>query len=189
MVEQPPATTERYLGHPNETSNSRKNSGYGSRRSCHRQLASSLRLNQAPRARRPPWQVRIITSNGDAAETQRPVQFEITEQTQSSFAAWIHQGQLRSKDCLFPSRLHTSEDLSTRQYARIAKGWVKAVVLDPPIYVIHTIRHTKASLIYRRTNNLRATQLLLDQAKLQSNVRYLGIEVDDALETAEQAEV
>ena len=83
-------------------------------------------------------------------KTQRPVQFEITEQTRSALVAWIHQAQLRSEDCLFPSRLHTSDHLSTRQYARIVKGWVKAVGLDPAMYGTHTMRRTKASFIYRR---------------------------------------
>jgi Site-specific recombinase XerC len=122
-------------------------------------------------------------------KTQRPVQFEITEQTRSALAAWIHRAQLRSEDRLFPSRLHTSDHLSTRQYARIVKGWVKAVGLDPAMYGTHTMRRTKASLIYRRTKNLRAVQLLLGHTKLESTVRYLGIEVDDALEMAEQTEV
>ena len=115
-------------------------------------------------------------------KTKRPVQFEITEQTRSALAAWIHQAQLRSQDCLFPSRLHTSDHLSTRQYARIVKGWVQAIGLDPAMYGTHTMRRTKASLIYRRSKNLRAVQLLLGHTKLESTVRYLGIEVDDALE-------
>src|SRR5690606_39255081 len=97
--------------------------------------------------------------------------------------------QLRSEDCLFPSRLHISDHLSTRQYARIVKGWVKTIGLDPAMYGTHTLRRTKASLIYRRTENLRAVQLLLGHTKLESTVRYLGIEVDDALEMAEQTEV
>lgn len=122
-------------------------------------------------------------------KTQRPVQFEITEQTRSAVAAWIRQAKLRSEDCLFPSRLHTSDHLSTRQYARIAKGWVKAIDLDPAMYGTHTMRRTKASLIYRRTKNLRAVQLLLGHTKLESTVRYLGVEVDDALEMAAQTEV
>ncbi len=122
-------------------------------------------------------------------KTQRPVQFEITEQTGSAVAAWIRQAKLRSEDCLFPSRLNTSDHLSTRQYARIVKGWVKAIELDPAMYGTHTMRRTKASLIYRRTKNLRAVQLLLGHTKLESTVRYLGIEVDDALEMAEQTEV
>lgn len=122
-------------------------------------------------------------------KTQRPVQFEITEQTRTALEAWIHQARLRSEDCLFPSRLHGSDHLSTRQYVRIVKAWVTAIGLDPAMYGTHTMRRTKASLIYRRTKNLRAVQLLLGHTKLESTVRYLGIEVDDALEMAEQTEV
>lgn len=122
-------------------------------------------------------------------KTQRPVQFEITEQTRAALEAWIHQAKLRSEDFLFPSRLHGSDHLSTRQYARIVKAWVTAIGLDPAMYGTHTLRRTKASLIYRRTKNLRAVQILLGHTKLESTVRYLGIEVDDALEMAEQTEV
>ncbi|WP_207869382.1 tyrosine-type recombinase/integrase [Pseudomonas sp. 51_B] len=122
-------------------------------------------------------------------KTHHPVQFEITEQTRMALEAWMHQANLRSEDCLFPSRLHGSAHLSTRQYARIVKAWVTAIGLDPALYGTHTLRRTKASLIYRRTKNLRAVQLLLGHTKLESTVRYLGIEVDDALEMAEQTEV
>lgn len=79
--------------------------------------------------------------------------------------------------------------LSTRQYARIVDGWVRTIGLDPAAYGTHTMRRTKPSLIYRRTKNLRAVQLLLGHTKMESTVRYLGIEVDDALEMAEQTEV
>jgi integrase len=82
-----------------------------------------------------------------------------------------------------------SPHLSTRQYARIVRGWVEEIGLDPAAYGTHTLRRTKASLIYRRTKNLRAVQLLLGHSKLESTVRYPGIEVDDALEMAEQTEV
>lgn len=122
-------------------------------------------------------------------KTHHPVQFEITEQTRMALEAWMHQANLRSEDFLFPSRLHGSAHLSTRQYARIVKAWVTAIGLDPALYGTHTLRRTKASLIYRRTKNLRAVQLLLGHTKLESTVRYLGIEVDDALEMAEQTEV
>ena len=122
-------------------------------------------------------------------KTQRPVQFEITEQTRLALQAWIHQAHLHSEDCLFPSRLHASEHLSTRQYARIVKAWIKAIGLDPAMYGTHTMRRTKASLIYRRTKNLRAVQLLLGHTKLESTVRSLGIVVYDALERAEKAVV
>lgn len=122
-------------------------------------------------------------------KTQRPVQFEITEQTREAVAKWIEHAKLRSEDYLFPSRLQDSAHLSTRQYARIVDNWAHEIGLDPSAYGTHTLRRTKASLIYRRTKNLRAVQLLLGHTKLESTVRYLGIEVDDALEMAEQTEV
>jgi integrase len=120
---------------------------------------------------------------------RRPVQFEITEQTRESVAAWIRCGGRRPEDYLFPSRLSGSPHLSTRQYARIVRSWVREIGLNPAGYGTHTLRRTKASLIYRRTKDLRAVQLLLGHSKLESTVRYLGIEVDDALEMAEQTEV
>lgn len=90
---------------------------------------------------------------------------------------------------MFPSRLRTSEHLSTRQYSRIVKAWVTSIGLDPVPNGTHTMRRTKASLIYRRTKNIRAVQILLGHTKLKSTVRYPGIEVDDTLEMAEQTEV
>jgi site-specific recombinase XerD len=96
---------------------------------------------------------------------------------------------LEPDDYLFLSRLHNSPHLSTRQYARIVHRWVKAIGLNPAAYGTHTMRRTKAALIYRRTKNLRVVQLLLGHSKLESTVRYLGIDVDDALEIAEQTEV
>lgn len=122
-------------------------------------------------------------------KTGRPVQFEITEQTRESVAAWISVAKRRPEDFLFPSRLRASHHLSTRQYARIVRGWVREIGLNPAAYGTHTLRRTKAALIYRRTKNLRAVQLLLGHSKLESTVRYPGIEVDDALEMAEQTEV
>jgi integrase len=122
-------------------------------------------------------------------KTQRPVQFELTEQTRESLIAWIRSSGIHSEDYLFPSRLHASPHLSTRQYARIVRGWIREIGLDTSAYGTHTLRRTKASLIYRRTKNLRVVQLLLGHSKLESTVRYLGIEVDDALEISEQTEV
>jgi integrase len=122
-------------------------------------------------------------------KTQRPVQFEITEQTRESLAAWIRSSRMSSEDYLFPSRLHSSPHLSTRQYARIVRGWIREIGLDASAYGTHTLRRTKAALVYRRTKNLRVVQLLLGHTKLESTVRYLGIEVDDALEISEQTEV
>ncbi len=122
-------------------------------------------------------------------KTGRPVPFEITEQTRDAIAALIEGSQLRPDRFLFPSRMTWSPHLSTRQYARIVKSWVSSIGLDPNEYGTHSMRRTKATLIYRRTKNLRAVQLLLGHSKLESTVRYLGIEVDDALEMAEQTEV
>ncbi len=122
-------------------------------------------------------------------KTGRPVQFEITEQTRKSVTDWIKASELKSDAFLFPSRIHNSIHLSTRQYARIVNDWVVEIGLDPTSYGTHTMRRTKPTLIYRRTKNLRAVQLLLGHTKLESTVRYLGIEVDEALEMAEQTEV
>ena len=122
-------------------------------------------------------------------KTHRPVQFEITEQTRDSLASWLCEAKLKSDDYLFPSRIHDSPHLSTRQYARIVEHWVKSIGLDPAAYGTHTMRRTKATLVYRRTKNLRAVQLLLGHTKLESTVRYLGIEVEDALEISEQTEI
>ena len=122
-------------------------------------------------------------------KTQRPVQFEITDPTRIAVDKWIRLEGLKSEDFLFPSRLINSSHLSTRQYARIVHKWVSGIGLESANYGTHTMRRTKATLIYRRTKNLRAVQLLLGHTRIESTVRYLGIEVDDALEMAEQTEV
>ncbi len=122
-------------------------------------------------------------------KTQRPVQFEITEMSRTAIAAWIEEGKLLATRPLFPSRLRRSPHLSARQYARILNGWVREIGLDKAQYGTHSMRRTKATLIYRRTKNLRAVQLLLGHGKIESTVRYLGVEVDDALEMSEQTEV
>ena len=122
-------------------------------------------------------------------KTQRPVQFEITEQTRESVEVWIKVAGLLPSDFLFPGRIHASPHLSTRQHARIVHGWIRSFGLDDDAYGTHTMRRTKASLIHRRTKKLRAVQLLFGHSKLESTVRYVGIEVDDPLEMAEQTEV
>lgn len=122
-------------------------------------------------------------------KTQQPVQFEITRQTRESVSCWITTKNLRQDDFLFPSRVRSSPHITTRQYGRIVSSWVTQIGLDPAGYGTHSMRRTKASLIYKRTKNLRAIQLLLGHTKLESTVRYLGIEVDDALEMAEQTDV
>lgn len=122
-------------------------------------------------------------------KTQRPVQFEITEPTRETVGAWIAEAGLTPEDPLFPSRIRGSTHRSTRQYARIVDSWVERLGLDGASYGTHSLRRTKATLIYRRTKNLRAVQLLLGHTKLESTLRYLGIEVNDDLEMAEQTDV
>ncbi len=119
-------------------------------------------------------------------KTSQPVQFEITQPTRDAIGEWMKEAALTPDDFLFPSRLHDSPHLGTRQYARILDTWVTEIGPDPTAYGTLTMRRTKASLIYRRTKNLRAVQLLLGHTKLESTVRYLGIEVEDALEMSEQ---
>jgi integrase len=121
-------------------------------------------------------------------KTNRPVQFEITEVTRNALRDWIALRGLRS-GYVFPSRHRESPHLSVRQYGRIVHGWVTAVGLDSGAYGSHSMRRTKVAQIYRKTGNLRAVQLLLGHTKLESTVRYLGIEVDDALAIAEQIEL
>ena len=122
-------------------------------------------------------------------KTQGPVQFEITPATRDAVQKWIKYAGLKSEDFVFPSRIHASPHLGTRQHARILEGWVEELGLNPADYGTHSLRRIKATLIYRRTKNLRAVQLLLGHSKLESTVRYLGIEVDDALEISEQTEI
>lgn len=99
-------------------------------------------------------------------KTQRPFQFEITEQTREAISSWIKHAGICSNDYLFKSRVRNSEHISTRQYARIVESWITQIGLDPAAYGTHSLRRTKAALIYRRTKNLRAVQLLLGHTKL-----------------------
>jgi integrase len=132
-----------------------------------------------------------ISSRGIVMQqkTKRAVQFEMTEGTRQALLDWIRKRTLRPEDYVFPSQARPGGHLSTRQYGRIVHRWVDQIGLDGHAYGTHTMRRTKASLIYRRTKNLRAVQLLLGHSKLESTARYLGIEVDDVREVAEQTEV
>ena len=112
--------------------------------------------------------------------TGRPVQFEITQQTRSSIQDWLSVSALGNGVYLFPSRFRAQPHLSTRQYLRIVHAWVERAGLDGSAYGTHSMRRTKAAQIYKKTGNLRAVQLFLGHTKLESAVRYLGIEVDDA---------
>jgi integrase len=122
-------------------------------------------------------------------KTGRPVRFELTDQTREAVDTYLRSRTRELGDALFPGRGGRGCHLTTRQYARLVSEWVARIGLDPSLYGTHSLRRTKATLIYRRTGNLRAVQLLLGHAKVESTVRYLGIEVDDALAIAEQVEI
>lgn len=139
--------------------------------------------------------VRDVTSHNSVSrrasvvqqKTGQSVQFEITPHTRRALSDWIELAHLQPTDYLFPSQV--SAHLSTRQYARLLSHWLDDAGLDSRLYGTHSLRRTKVALIYRRTKNLRAVQLLLGHTKLESTVRYLGIELDDALELAEKIDL
>ncbi len=122
-------------------------------------------------------------------KTGRPVPFEITEPTREALRAWLAARGERPDAWLFPSRSRPGDHIGTRNYALLVDGWVALIGLDPAAYGTHSLRRTKVALVYRRTGNLRACQLLLGHTKLESTVRYLGIEADDALSMSEQTEI
>jgi integrase len=122
-------------------------------------------------------------------KTKRPVQFEVSENTRESIWNWVCSPEMRGCACLFPSRLHDRPHVSTRQYARLVRDWVSVIGLEPSSYGTHSLRRTKAAQIYRKTGNLRAVQLLLSHAKVDSTVRYLGVELEDALGIAEKIDI
>jgi len=121
-------------------------------------------------------------------KTGRPVKFEITEQTRQAIDDHLAASRTAAGEYLFQGRRQASH-LTTRQYARLLSEWLSLIGLDPALFGTHSLRRTKATLIYRKTGNLRAVQLLLGHTKIESTVRYLGIEVDDALAIAEQVEI
>lgn len=122
-------------------------------------------------------------------KTGRPVAFEIAEAARSSLLAWLHCRNGCTDEFLFPSRLSRCDHIGTRQYARLVDEWVGAIGLDSSEYGTHSLRRTKASLIYKRTGNLRAVQLLLGHTKIESTVRYLGVDIEDALALSEGTDV
>ena len=122
-------------------------------------------------------------------KTGQPVRFELTEQTRQAVDEYIKGTGKKPGEFLFSSRRHRTWSITTRQYSRLVDKWVESIGLDPTRYGTHSLRRTKVSLIYRRTGNLKAVQLLLGHTKIESTVRYLGIEVDDALTIAEQVAV
>jgi integrase len=122
-------------------------------------------------------------------KTGRPVRFELTDQTRMAIDDYLRLTDRKPDQILFAGRGDGTRGLTTRQYARLVQEWVASIGLDPAKFGTHSLRRTKAVLIYRRTGNLRAVQLLLGHSKIESTVRYLGIEVDDAIEIAEKIDI
>ena len=141
--------------------------------------------------------VEDIAQNGYCADratvrqrkTGRPVRFDLTEQTRQAVDDYIRMAGKKSGEFMFTARRRQQDSMTTRQYARLLSEWIASIGLDPHLFGTHSLRRTKATLIYRRTGNLRAVQLLLGHTKIESTVRYLGIEVDDALSIAEQVDL
>jgi integrase len=122
-------------------------------------------------------------------KTGQPVRFEITEQTRQAVDDYLRVTGKKPGEFMFTGRRGPGRSMTTRQYARLVSEWIASIGLDPHLFGTHSLRRTKATLIYRRTGNLRAVQLLLGHTKIESTVRYLGIEVDDALAIAEQVDI
>ena len=122
-------------------------------------------------------------------KTGRPVQFELLEHARNSILAWLERRDETLDDFVFPSRVDHANHISTRQYARLIDEWVIGIGLRPEDYGTHSLRRTKASIIYKQTGNLRAVQILLGHTKIESTVRYLGIDIEDALHLAESTEI
>ncbi len=123
------------------------------------------------------------------SKTQKPVRFEITEGTRASVLCWLKDPMMVGSEFLWPGRFHDRYHISTRQYARLVREWVKSIGLEPSAYGTHSMRRTKVSQIYKKTGNLRAVQLLLGHTKMDSTVRYLGVELEDALAISEAVEI
>lgn len=122
-------------------------------------------------------------------KTGRPVQFELATDAKASLLAWLERRGGSVENYVFPSRVDHSRLLSTRQYARLVDEWVTEIGLRPQEYGTHSLRRTKASIIYKATGNLRAIQILLGHSKIENTVRYLGIDIEDALTLAEKTEL
>ena len=123
------------------------------------------------------------------SKTQKPVRFEITEETRKSLLRWIGKPSMMGSEHLWPGRFHDRLHISTRQYARLVRDWVKSIGLEPSAYGTHSMRRTKVAQLYKKTGNLRAVQLLLGHTKMDSTVRYLGVELEDALTISETVEI
>ena len=123
------------------------------------------------------------------SKTHKPVQFELAENTRETVTNWINSPEMIGCQSMFPSRFHDRPHISTRQYGRLVREWVVSIGLEPSGYGTHSMRRTKVAEIYRKTGNLRAVQLLLGHTKVDSTVRYLGVELEDALSISERIDI
>lgn len=122
-------------------------------------------------------------------KTNRPVQFQLMDTARKTMRAWLERRGGSFGEYVFPSRNDYMGHMSTCQYARLVHEWVAGIGLQPHDYVTHSLRRTKASIIYKATINLRAVQILLGHANIDSTVRYLGVDVEDTLDLPERTEV
>ena len=123
------------------------------------------------------------------SKIRTPVRFELTSGTRASLERWLEDPLMIGSSHLWPGRFHDRPHISTRQYARLVRLWVQSIGLEPSAYATHSMRRTKVARIYRKTGNLHAVQLLLGHAKMDSTVRYLGVELEDALAISEAVEI
>jgi integrase len=183
------ATAETRLGDPDQAPDRATNPRSGDVQSGHRQQIAGCDVVAI--------KVEDIAPNGYCADratvrqrkTGRPVRFELTEQTRQAVDDYIRTAGKKPGEFLFTACRRQEHRMTTRQYARLVSEWIASIGLDPRLFGTHSLRRTKATLIYRQTGNLRAVQLLLGHTKIESTVRYLGIEVDDALSIAEQVDL
>jgi len=122
-------------------------------------------------------------------KTHKLVRFEITDGTKKSIASWLDEPAMIGSEYLWPGRFHARLHISTRQYAWLVREWVTSIGLEPSSYGTHSLRRTKVAQIYRKTGNLRAVQLLLGHTKMDSTVKYLGVDLEDALAISESVEI
>lgn len=133
-------------------------------------------------------QVRERTSITQS-KTRQPVRFEIAEGTRKTLVAWLEEPLMVGSEHRWPGHFHDSRHISTRQYARLVRDWVTSIGHKPSSYGTHSMRRTKVAQIYRKTGNLRAVQLPLGHTKMDSTVRYFGVELEDALAIYEAVEI
>ena len=144
----------------------------------------SLKISDLIRDDRVRERVSVVQS-----KTNKPVQFELAENTRETVTNWIKSPEMIGCQFMFPSRFHDRPHISTRQYGRLVRDWIVSIGLEPSGYGTHSMRRTKVAEIYRKTGNLRAVQLLLGHTKVDSTVRYLGVELEDALSIAERIDI